>query len=126
MAEGEKGEMSDTKDNVLTIEIPENLASYIQRLSYEVESMKGIVSLLMENNRHDASFIQTPVFKGYSKELAEATAAFELAKSELEKSFVPEKLKGHNFNWNLDFATYELTIEVLCDCGLEVLKKLND
>lgn len=118
--------MNDKKNNILVIEIPEDVSSYIQRLSYEVESMKEIVSLLMENNRHDSSFIQTPIFKEYSKELTEAIASFELAKSELEKNFVPEELKEHNYNWNLDFSTYELTIEVLCDCGLEVLKKLND
>ena len=50
-----------------------------------------------------------------------------MAKSEVEKLYVPKKLYGqHQYNWSVDFSNNVMTIEVLCECGIKALEDLEN
>lgn len=55
--------------------------------------------------------------------LAESEAEFELAKQAITETYVPDYLEGHQTEWNLDYATKVLTINILCDCDIPELDK---
>jgi hypothetical protein len=67
-------------------------------------------------------FTSKPFLK-YSEELSRIKAEYEIAKLEMEKTYIPTELYGkHMYNWNIDFVTNVMTIEVLCDCGIGEIK----
>lgn len=110
----------------IKINVTQETVNYLQRLNYEVQTREEIITKLLEMHKDDADdslFISKPFLK-YSEELSRIKAEYELAKSEVEKLCVPEFLYGqHQYNWNIDFATNEMTIDVLCDCGVKALEE---
>ena len=109
----------------ITITVNQELVNYIERLSYEEASYKDIIVTLLEAHKNDAdgSAIDNPVFKSYQEKYAKAKSEYELAKNQITKEYIPECLINHNYDWNLDFSTNELTITVNCDCGTAALEE---
>lgn len=105
--------------------VPQEFVDYVERLSYEEASFRNIVLTYLDLHKTDVddTAINNPVFQSYQKKFMEASTAYELAKSKITKDFVPECLKNHQVEWNLDFNTNTLTITVKCDCGVEVLNE---
>lgn len=109
--------------NEIKIEVAQELVNYIERLQYEVDAYKDVITTLM--NAHvgdsDGAFVNSAVFTSYSEKFAEAKAEYELAKEQMTQQYIPSCLTEHNTSWALDFATCQLTITVNCECGQAAL-----
>ena len=111
----------------LKIKINQDTVNYLERLHFEVEQRKDIIQRLIEAHAYDTddAVLVSPAFKAYSSELSEFVAEYELAKQELSNTYIPKYLDGHNINWNLDFSTGQLDVNVLCDCKITELDVIN-
>ena len=109
----------------IKINVTQEMIDYLQRLNFEIQTREEIITKLIEMHKDDSDdslFVSKPFIK-YSEELARVKAEYELAKVEVEKLYIPKVLYGaHQYNWNIDFATNEMTIDVLCACGSEALE----
>ena len=107
-----------------TVEVNQELVNYIERLSYEESSYKDVIMTMLEAHKGDpdGSTIDNPVFKAYQEKYSRAKAEYELAKQKVTDEYIPDCLKEHQTEWNLDFATNVLTVSVLCECGEKVLE----
>lgn len=109
----------------LEINVTQEMIDYLQRLNFEVQTREEIITKLIEMHKDDTDdrlFVSKPFLK-YSEELSRVKAEYELAKVEVEKLYIPKVLYGqHQYNWNVDFSTNVMTIEVLCECGIKALE----
>lgn len=108
----------------IVVEVPEEVVNETQRAGFEVDSRRGVIDRYMEKHMDDAdeSAINAKPFVYFMSLLTEAEAHFEMAKAMIEREYVPEYLKGHNYDWNLDYYTNTLTITVKCDCDIPELE----
>lgn len=108
-----------------TVNVNQELVNYIERLAYEESSYKDVIMTLLEMHKGDpdGSSIDNPVFKAYQEKYANAKAEYEMAKNQITEEYIPDCLKEHKTEWNLDFATGELKISVLCECGEKILEE---
>lgn len=109
----------------IKLNVSQETVNYLQRLNFEVMTRTEVITKLLEIHKDDIDdslFVSKPFLK-YSEELSRVKAEYELAKVEVEKTYVPEVLHGHTFNWNVDFQTNEMTIDVLCECGVKALEE---
>ena len=95
----------------LKIDIAEDTVSKIQRIHSETEARMLLLNRLMETHKDDASFIDSALFKKYHEEYVTMSTAFDEAKH----------LQDHQLNWNLDYATCQLNVDILCDCDIPEL-----
>ena len=109
----------------IEINIAQETINYLQRLNYEVFTREEIIAKLIEMHKDDVDdslFVCKP-FKKYSEELSRIKAEYELAKLEVEKTYIPKVLYGqHEYKWDINFSTNIMTIEVFCECGIKVLE----
>ena len=110
----------------IKLNVTQEMVNYLQKLNFEVQTREEIVTKLLEMHKDDTDdslFVSKPFVK-YSEELARVKAEYELAKVEVEKLYIPKTLYGiHQYNWNIDFSTNEMTIDVLCECGVRALEE---
>ncbi len=106
-----------------TVEIPEEVVNELERCQYEVNSRQGVIDRYLEKHMNDAdgSAIDAAPFKHFMSLLAECEAEYEMVKEAITENYVPDVLKEHQAEWNLDFHTHILTINILCDCEIEGL-----
>lgn len=95
--------MEENKE--ITIEIPEAVVNFIQRLDVECQSYKSIISYILT---HDDMDITTERFKQYQKDYQNTLYAFEIAKQELEKKYISY---NPNQQWTLNYKTNTLLIQ---------------
>ena len=76
----------------------------LERLQYEVEAKKNIISYILIEN------IDTPQFKKYHDDYVQTFIAYQRKKNEVEVRFVKNKVNNPN-SWILDFGTGELIID---------------
>ena len=111
----------------IKINVTQEMVDYLQRLNFEVQTREEIITKLLEMHKDDSDdslFVSKPFLK-YSEELSRVKAEYEMAKLEVEKLYVPKELYGqHEYKWNIDFSTNEMTIDVLCACGIKVLEDI--
>lgn len=88
------------------VEISDELRDYIEALAYDVESRKNIIIFALEKD-----LIHTDSFKQYQKEYQDAFVSFELAKQELEKTYVKPIIGDRQVIWDLDYSTKIITIK---------------
>lgn len=93
------------KNKEITIEIPEAVVNFIQRLDVECQSYKNIISYILT---HDDIDITTERFKQYQEDYQNTLYAFEIAKQELEKKYIFNNFI--NYTWNLNYKTNIITI----------------
>ena len=87
------------------------IVDYLARLSYEMESHKNVIAELIERHKDDTSFIDAPLFKKYHERYEDACAAFQLGQNEFTETCIPKEfLTNPTAIWNLEYATYKLTI----------------
>ena len=105
----------------IVIEVDQKDINEIQRAGFEVDGRRGVIDRYLEKhmNDTDSSAIDSKPFNHFMSLLCEAEAHYELAKQQIEKTYIPAIFKDHNATWNLDFNTGELTITVLCDCEID-------
>ncbi len=64
--------------------------------------------------------------EAYQKKQEAAVLAFEQAKRETEKKYVPEELfEKHTYDWSVNYNTDIMTVTVKCDCGVKVAEGLG-
>lgn len=103
-----------------TVKINKEITDYMERLSYDIETRKSIITRLFDDAKTavDDSILSSPAFKTYHKELEEAVASYEVAKSDLSKELdcIVEKHEGHKvsaYNWSInDFRQPEVQITI--------------
>ena len=105
----------------LKIDIAEDTVSKIQRIHSETEARMLLLNRLMETHKDDASFIDSALFKKYHEEYVTMSTTFDEAKHVLEADYIPKYLQDHQLNWNLDYATCQLNVDILCDCDIPEL-----
>lgn len=92
-----------------TIIINDELKNYIERLGHEVDGAKEIIAYMLESDRG----IKSNTFKEYNDEYIRALTAYNIAKEELSKKYIPKALlekDASGTKWELKFATSELTV----------------
>ena len=105
-----------------TLKINQELANYLQRLGYEVDTRLSIIDRLFTNHKDDtdASVFESVPFKTYSKQLEDVQAEYDMAKNQMTeylKPIVAEK-EGISvdevlFDWRIDdFNSLEAKIMV--------------
>lgn len=85
--------------------VSEELANYIESLSYTAASLKNLLVDAAERGLHDA-----PAFEHWEQKYIEADAELQIAKGLLEREYVIPNSGGVQVNWALDYTTRELAI----------------
>ena len=94
------------KINTVQVIVSEDMSNYIEGLMYEVNARKDLVAFCIERGMS----LDGEIFQRYHKEYVDFSAQYEMAKKELEKTYVQAEYP--NSKWRLDFPTHTLTIEV--------------
>lgn len=96
-----------------TIKIKEELFNLIDRLNYEVISNSNVIATLIENSQ-DKEILEGDLFQKYNKEYISSYVEYDLAKQQINK-FLLERFPGNDsqIDWNLDFFTGELELDVV-------------
>ena len=85
---------------------------YLARLAYEVQANKDIIAELIERNKDNIAFLDSPIFKEYHKRFEDALASYKVGQDEFANIVLPEKYKNDpKAMWKLTYNTYELRIE---------------
>lgn len=103
-------------EKIYKYEVNQETVNMIQALHYEVATRKEIINFILSQPNIS---LNKDLFDQYHKELVEFTAKYDTAKNELQKACIPEALRKHQINWNLDFTDNELVVTQLCDCEVE-------
>ena len=100
---------------VKSVKVTTDYRDLIQRLHLEWYQKDRVLRGLLEDHQFDddpTSFINSDIFKAYEEKVAKALLAYETAKNDLEDRYVPDELRGKNYQWSLDYPTCELTFSV--------------
>lgn len=98
------------------VNVSEETSNAIHKIDLEVSSKEKLL-----NSFADKLGIKSKVFKDYEKEYIELNSQYEKIKEHLLSIYVPNILMSHQYNWGLNFKTNTLEIEIICDCGIELL-----
>ena len=89
-----------------------DVVDYLARLAYEVQANKDIIAELIERNKDNIAFLNSPIFKEYHKRFEDALASYKVAQDEFANIALPDKFKNNpTAMWKLTYNTYELSIE---------------
>ena len=98
----------------IIVELPEERVNTLERLALECESYKDNIAFLLDSRRDDETLLESPNFKKYSLLQIQAKKAYEDAKLELQKDFIPANLAGKKLNWSIpSWADRKMEIIVL-------------
>lgn len=94
--------------------VDENVCKELQEKQVAAEATKSVISGLLESHAMDNSgvIVDSPVFRRYEEQYAERFAAFDKAKQEMFEGTVPAELRARAVNWNLDYTSAELTLQL--------------
>ena len=97
-----------------TIIIDENVVSDIQKKDIARQVAEETLKMLIDSHSmdNDASFMQSPVFKACQEEIVNKRIEWENAKNNMIVSFVMEDIRNKIIEWNLNYGTNELVIEI--------------
>lgn len=89
----------------ITIEVPEEVKTKVQRADIEQSAHKEIIATILERD------MAVPVERmaAYQKQYEDKFFAFESAKTEIERDYVRKAVKNP-LNWSLDYHTNIITI----------------
>jgi hypothetical protein len=103
------------------VQIPENLANYIQRLNYEVEGYKSIIATIIRG-QGEFSY-NKDIYDYHIERFKEVNAAFNIAMSEIIDIYATEFPDKSILSAKLDFSTCMVYITEtqrkgvnLCNC----------
>lgn len=100
-------------NKTMYVDIPEEVINKIERLYYDYENYKDVISSCLDLHKLDAdtSFINSAIFKEYQHQASIAFASYNMSKQSLDK-YMPQDNK--KYTWNLNFNTSQLELtEVL-------------
>ena len=101
-------------------ECPKELADELEALTYELNMENGVIDRYLDRHLTDTSSLEAPTFVRYMGSVAKKTKRYERLKEKVSNEVLSE-LAGHEFNWNLNFLTGMVEVDVLCDCDLPFL-----
>ena len=85
---------------------------YLARLAYELQANKDVIAELIERNKDNVSFLDSPIFKEYHHRFEKAVGAFKIAQDEFGDANIPSEFKNNpTAVWTLTYNTYDLKIE---------------
>ena len=115
-------------NKVLKLEVSQELVDYIERLSFEEASLKDIITTYLDLHKEDKddSAINNPIFESYQKKYLAAKTEYELAKKRITAEYIPDCLLDQQYDWNLDFSSNILTINVKGESSVAVLNEYLD
>lgn len=98
----------------IKIQIPEDVVNGIQLKDFEAVSMQAVITNMLESHALDADtrIIESPVFVGYQNRLVQVRKDFEEAKDAMLVTYVDEATRATVTNWNLDYNSCILTLQV--------------
>ena len=96
-------------------QVAQEKVTYLESLDYERTARENIIMRMLEMGDKE-SIEETQAFKNYQKEYFEQFTAFEVAKAEIEKEYIPKEWLGHQIDWSLDYSTCEITFTKKCEC----------
>ena len=99
------------------IELDQNVVTYIERLNYEYETLKDNVAYMVQH--FGEHFLEGDLFRQYQDRQIRARINFEQGREEIYEKFVPEKLKQHRINWQIDYRRRLLIVTQFCDCEVD-------
>ena len=102
--------------------VDENVVKELEDINADIVARSNIISQLIENHKGDAdgSVVTSPAMQAYQTQLAEVQKEYERKKTELQNMAIPEALREHQSEWNLDFATGILKVTQMCDCEVAI------
>lgn len=91
------------------VNVPQDVTDYVERCMYDYECYKDVVATCMDIHKldTDGSFLDSVIFKDYSKKMTNAYKVYSIARNELNK-YVPED--GRSYNWQMNFDTSQLEL----------------
>jgi hypothetical protein len=90
---------------VVKMPINENVSKNLEKLHYEVESYKSIISYVLTQQID----LNTDTFKSYQDKFTEINKEYQNAKNDLTINFV-RKEHPDAISWNMDFINKEVEI----------------
>ena len=90
---------------VVKMPIDENVSKNLERLHYEAESYKSIISYALAQQMD----LNTDTFKSYQDKFTEINKEYQNAKNDLTINFVKNKYP-EAINWNMNFINMEVEI----------------
>ena len=90
----------------IKVTIPEDIRDTIQALQFEVESRKDLLAHMISTGID----LTSDTFKSYEKEYQEYFVKYNLAKEDMQNNCLKPAVDGKLINWNLDFASCEVTL----------------
>lgn len=86
----------------------QDLINLLERLQYETESKKEVISYMISTDS-----ILAPSFSTYEKRYEDAFIQYAAAKQELEKTYIFPEFEDKNkvISWNLDFETHIIEVK---------------
>ena len=89
----------------ITVHLAEGLVSLIERLDYEQRA-----SRLLLVDAAERGLQQTDAFRKWEEHYTEAYSEYEVAKAELERTYVLGLTNGQPFHWKLDYQSCDVVI----------------
>lgn len=103
----------------IIVEIDKNESEYLERLNFELSFAKDVVQRIIESHPDDQGIVESKTFVAYQKKGAELEAEYKIASANIERKYIPAKLKEHKYSWTLPFDSNQLEITVHCNCKIE-------
>lgn len=103
----------------IIVKIDRDKAIELERINFELGFTKDVIQRLIESHPNDAELINGEVFQKYNHQGAELQAKYSLLAAEIEREYIPEKLKGHKYTWTIPSGTDDFIINILCNCEIE-------
>lgn len=102
-----------SKTRILYVNVNKEMSDYLESLMYETNARKDIVAYMI-----DHGMTKTESYDLYHKEYVEYHTKYEIAKHELEATYVYPISHGE-VKWVMNFRTNQLEIEVADDGNAE-------
>lgn len=89
--------------NVRQIKVNTEDSEYLEALNYDVSAHRALLDFMVAGN----TAVESDGFTHYHNKYKDVYVEFELAKKEIERKYLGDW--AGRCNWNLDFATQEIT-----------------
>ena len=76
----------------------------------EADAMQKVIQQMIADNAANPDVMESASFKKYHGMYTETLSAFNIAKDEVEKMYVPAQIRNENTTWQLDYGSCVLTI----------------
>lgn len=93
------------------IRIKEETVNYLERLSFEVEGMKKVLKEIITDNQDNPLVLEGATFQKYDERYQERNAAYEVAKNDVQNTYIPKEIQPMISKWDLNFASGILSFD---------------